>query len=104
MKKIKNKESMIKVKMTKQVIFAEKLLKIIFYKTVEVTKSVNLSKQHDAVLTNIKNINLQTDNYFLCHKSDHIIKECLNQSSRINALNDKEFNHSVFKSDSDSKN
>jgi hypothetical protein len=103
MKKIKDKESMIKVKTTKQVIFADELLKI-FYKKIEVTKSVELSNSHDAILTNVKDTDLQAENCFLCHKSNHIFKKCLNQSSRINALNEDEFNHSVSKSDSDSKN
>jgi len=70
------KESMIKVRMTKQVIFAEKLLKTIFYKTVEATKSVDLLKQCDATLTNVKDIDLQIENCFHCYKSDHIFKEC----------------------------
>jgi len=78
MKNIKDKESMIKVRTTKQVIFAEKLSKTIFYKTVEVIKLVNLSKSCDATLTSVKDTDLQTENCFLCHKSDHISKECLN--------------------------
>ena len=104
MKNIKDKESMIKVRTTKQVIFAEKLLKTIFYKTVEAIKLVDSLKSYDATLTNIKNTDLQTENCFLCHKSDHISRKCLNQSLRINVLNNKEFNHSFSDSDSDSKN
>jgi len=104
MKKIKNKESMIKVRTTKQVIFAEKLSKTIFYRKAETTRSAELSNSRDVTLTNIKDIDLQTDNCFLCHKSDHIIKECSNQSSRINALDNEEFDHSFSESDSDSKN
>ncbi len=62
------------------------------------------SKSHDAVLTNVKENDLLIKNWFLCHKSDHTSKECLNKSFRINALND-EFDHSSnFNSESDSKN
>ncbi len=78
MKNIKDKESMIKVRMIKQVIFAEKLSKTIFYKTVEAIKLINSSKSHDVTLINVKDTNLQTENCFLCHKSDYISKECLN--------------------------
>ncbi len=104
MKNIKEKKSMIKVRMTKQVIFAEKLSNTIFYKSVETTKSVNHLKSCNVTLINVKDTNLQTNNYFLCHKSDHIIRECLNQLSRINALNDEEFNHSFSESNFNSKN
>jgi len=105
MKNIKDKESMIKVRMTKQVIFAEKLSKTIFYKSVKVTKSVNLSKQRNVTLINIKDINLQIENCFYYHKSDHISKECFNQPSRINILNDEdEFNRFFSELNSDSKN
>jgi len=104
MKKIKDKESKIKIKIMKQVIFADKISKI-FYKKIEVTKSVKLSNSCDAILTSIKDINLQADNCFLCHKLNHIFKKCSDQSSRINALNDEdEFDHSFSESDSDSKN
>jgi hypothetical protein len=104
MKKIKDKESMIKVRTTKQVIFADEISKL-FYKKIEVIRSVKLSNSYDAILTNVKDTDLQAENCFLCHKSDHIFKECSDQSSRINALdNEDEFNHSFSESDSDSKN
>jgi hypothetical protein len=104
MKKIKDKESMIKVKTMKQVIFVDEILKT-FYRKIEVTRSVKLSNSCDAILTNVKDTNLQADNCFLCHKLNHISRECSDRPSRINALDDKdEFNHSVFESDSDSKN
>ena len=64
--------------MTKQVIFAEKLLKITFYKSVETTKSVNHLKSCNVTLTSVKDTDLQTENCFLYHKSDHIFRECLN--------------------------
>jgi len=105
MKKVKNKESMTKVRTIKQIIFTEKPLKIFFYKIVEITRSIDLSKLHDAILTNIKDTNLQADNCFLCYKSDHIFRKCSDQSSRINALNNEnKFDHSSSESDSDSKN
>jgi hypothetical protein len=104
MKKIKDKESMIKVRIMKQVIFADEISKI-FYRKIEVTRSVELSNSHDAILTNVKDTDLQADNCFLCHKLSHIFKEYSDRSSRINALNDEdEFDHSFSESDSDSKN
>jgi hypothetical protein len=104
MKKIKDKESMIKVRTTKQVTFTDEILKI-FYKKIEVTKSVKLSNLRDAILTGIKDTDLQADNCFLCYKLNHIFKECSDRSSRINALNDEdEFDHFFSESDFDSKN
>jgi len=104
MKKIKNKESMIKVRTMKQVIFVDEILKT-FYKKIKVIKSVELSNSCDAILTNVKDTDLQADNCFLCHKLSHIFRECSDQSSTINALNDEdEFNYSFSESDSDSKN
>jgi hypothetical protein len=104
MKKIKDKESMIKVRTTKQVIFADEISKT-FYRKIEVTKSVELSNSCDAILTNVKDTDLQADNCFLCYKLNHISRKCFDQSSRINALDDEnKFNHSVSESDSDSKN
>jgi SMC interacting uncharacterized protein involved in chromosome segregation len=94
MKKIKDKESMIKVRITKQVIFADEISKT-FYRKIEVTRLVKVSNSCDAILTSVKDTDLQAENYFFYHKSDHIFKECLNQSLRINALNENEFNHSV---------
>jgi len=44
------------------VIFAEKLLKTIFYKSVKTTKSVNYLKLCNVTLTNVKNTDLQTEN------------------------------------------
>jgi hypothetical protein len=103
MKKIKDKESMIKVRTMKQVIFADEISKF-FYRKIKVTKSVELSNLRDVILINVKDTDLQAENCFLYHKSDHISRECLNQSLKVNALNEDEFNHSVSESDSDSKN
>jgi len=77
MKKIKDKESMIKVRIMKQVIFADEISKT-FYRKIEVTRLIEVSNSCDAILTNVKDTDLQAENCFLCHKSDHIFKECLN--------------------------
>jgi hypothetical protein len=107
MQDIKEKNVINKVKIIKRVIFAEKILKFTFYRKIEATKLVNLSNSHDAILTSAKEMNLQNENYFICYKLNHISKECSNQISRINAVDDDErdeFNHSVSESDFDSKN
>ncbi len=57
-------------------------------------KMTDQSKSRDAVLTNVKENDLLIENCFLCHKSDHTSKECLNRSFRINTLDD-EFDHSL---------
>ena len=103
MNDIKEKKFLIKVR--KQVIFAEKWDSLNFYKKIEVTTLVDYSKLRDAILTNVKNINLQAEICFICQKSDHTFKECFDQS-RINALEDDEFDQSTSnsESDSDSKN
>ena len=100
--KIKDREAMIKVWTTKQIIFVKKSIKATC-RIIEM-KMTDQSKLHDAVLTNIKENDLLIENCFLCHKSDHTSKECLNKSFKINTLNDK-FDHSLnFDSESDSKN
>ncbi len=93
---------MIKAQTTKQIIFAEESVKAT-RKIIEI-KMTDQSKSHDAVLTSIKENDLLIENCFLCHKSDHTSKECLNKSFRINALNDKFDHSSNFDSESDSKN
>jgi len=99
---IKNREAMIKAKITKQIIFAEESIKAI-HRIIEM-KIIDQLKSHDVVLTNVKENDLLIENCFLCHKSDYTFKECLNKSFRINALND-EFDCSLnFNSESDSKN
>ncbi len=93
---------MIKAQTTKQIIFVEESVKAI-HRIIEM-KMTDQSKSHDVVLTNIKENDLLIENCFLCHKSDHTSKECLNRSFRINALND-EFDCSLnFNSEFDSKN
>ncbi len=93
---------MIKAKTTKQIIFVEESVKATC--RIMKMKMTDQSKSRDAVLTNIKENNLLIKNCFLCHKSDHTSKECLNKSFKINVLND-EFDCSLnFNSESDSKN
>jgi hypothetical protein len=107
MQDIKEKNALNEVKVTKWVIFAEKISKFIFYKKIEATKLMNLSNSCDVILTSAKETNLQNENCFICHKLDHISRECSNWISRINAVNDNEkdeFNHSVSESDFNSKN
>jgi len=87
---IKEKKSLIKVRTVKQVIFVNKVLKT-FYRKIEVIILVHSSKLYDVTLINVKKINLQTESCFIYHKSDYFFKECFNQTSRINALKDDEF-------------
>ncbi len=98
---IKNKVNLIKC--------VNDLSKIIFHKAV-VTQSINHSKSDhlkscDAILTNVKEADVLVEICFICHKSDHSFKECSDQPTRINAVNNEydcfEFN---FNSNFDSKN
>ncbi len=73
------------------------------YRKIEVITLIDHSKLHNAILTNVKNIDLQAEICFICHKSDHTSKECSDQS-RVNVLKIDEFNHLNSESDSDSKN
>ena len=65
-----------------------------------VTQSFNHSKSdhlksRDAILTNVKEADILVESCFVCHKSDHSSKECLDQSTRINAVN-KEYDRFDF--------
>ncbi len=96
---IKNKVNLIKC--------VDDLSKIIFHKVV-VTQSVNHSKSdhlklHDAILTNVKKADVLVETCFIYHKSGHSSKECLDRSTRINAVND-EYNCFDFNSNFNSKN
>ncbi len=104
MNDIKEKKFLIKVR--KQVIFAEKWDSLNLYRKIEVTTFIDHSKSCDATLTSVKETNLQTESCFICHKSDHFSRECSDRTSRINALEDDEFDRftSNSESDSDSKN
>jgi len=88
MNDIKEKKFLVKVR--KQVIFAEKRDSLNLYRKIEVTTLINHSKSCDAVLTNVKNINLQAEICFICHKLNHTSRECFDQS-RVNALENDEF-------------
>ncbi len=82
--------------------------KTIFHKVTVVTQSVDHLKSdqlklHDAILTSIKKADVLVEICFICHKSDHSSRECLNQSTRINAVN-KEYDWFNFNFDFDSKN
>ncbi len=63
-------------KFRNQVIFAEKRDSLNLYRKIEVTTLVDHSKSRDAILTSVKDINLQAEICFICHKSDHTFKEC----------------------------
>ncbi len=102
MNNIKEKKFMIKIR--KQVIFAEKWDSLNLYRKIKVI--INQLKSRDATLTSVKETDLQTESCFIYHKSDHFFKECSDRTSRINALEDDEFNQFTLnsESDSDSKN
>ena len=103
MNDIKEKKFLIKVR--KQVIFAEKWDLLNLYRKIEVTILVDHSKSCDAILTSVKDIDLQAEICFICHKSNHTSRECSDQS-RVNALEDDEFDQFTlnFEFNSDSKN
>ncbi len=102
MNNIKEKKFMIKIR--KQVIFAEKWDSLNLYRKIKVI--INQLKSRDATLTSVKETDLQTESCFIYHKSDHFFKECSDRTSRINALEDYEFNQFTLNSESnsDSKN
>jgi len=84
------------------------LSKTIFYKVTIVTQSVDhlksdQLKSREAILTNVKEADILFESCFICHKSDHSSKECLNWLTKINAVN-KEYNRFDFNLNFDSKN
>ncbi len=98
-REIKNKVNLIKR--------VDDLSKIIFHKAV-VTQSVDHSKSdhlklRDAILTSVKKADVLVEICFICHKSDHSSRECLDRPTRINAVND-EYDRFDFNSNFDSKN
>jgi len=102
MNDIKKKKFLNKVR--KQIIFADEHLRF-FYRKIEVIVSVNQLKSRDVTLTNVKDLNVQAEICFICHKLSHISRECSDRLFKVNALNDEnEFNHLSSDSDSDSKN
>ncbi len=103
MNDIKEKKFLIKAR--KQVIFAEKWDSLNLYRKIEVTTLINHLKLHDMILTSVKDLNVQAEICFTCHKLSHIFKECSDWLFKVNALDDEnEFNHSSSESDSNSKN
>jgi len=102
MNDIKKKKFLNKVR--KQIIFADEHSRL-FYKKIKVIISVNQLKSCDVTLTSVKDLNVQAEIFFTCHKLNYISRECFDRLSRVNALNDEnEFNYLSFDSDSDSKN
>ncbi len=86
------------------------LSKTIFHRATIVTQSVDHSKSdqlksRDAILTSVKKADVLVEICFICHKSGHSFRECLNRSTRINAVN-KEYDRFDFdfNFDFDSKN
>ncbi len=82
--------------------------KTIFQKVTVITQSVDHLKSDqlkscDAILTSVKEADILVESYFICHKSDHSFKECFNQSTRINAVNN-EYDCFNFNSNFNSKN
>ncbi len=82
--------------------------KTIFHKVTIVTQLVDhLKFDHlklrDAILTNVKEADILVESCFIWHKSDHSFKKCLDQSTRINAVN-KKYDWFNFDSNFDSKN
>ncbi len=84
------------------------LSKTIFHRATVVTQSVDYSKSYqlksrDAILTSVKEADILVESCFICHKSGHSSKECLDQPTRINAVNN-EYDRFDFDSNFDSKN
>ncbi len=82
--------------------------KTIFHRATVVTQSVNnLKSDHlksrDAILTNVKEANILVKSCFVCHKSNHSFKKCLDRSTKISAMN-KEYDRFDFNLNFDSKN
>ncbi len=102
MNDIKKKKSLNKVR--KQIIFADEHSRL-FYRKIEVIISVNQLKSCDVTLTSVKDLNVQAETCFTCHKLNHISRKYSDRSFRVNALDDEnEFNHLNSDSDSNSKN
>ncbi len=84
------------------------LSKTIFHRATVITQSVDHSKSdqlksHDAILTSVKEADILVESCFICHKSDYSSKECLDRSTRINAVNNK-YDRFDFDSNFNSKN
>jgi len=102
-----NNDQRVIQKIKNKIKHVDDLSKTIFHKATIVTQSVDYSKSdqlksHDAILTNVKEANILVESCFIYHKSDHSFKECLDQSTRINAVN-KKYDRFDFNSNFDSK-
>ncbi len=64
------------------------------------TSKSDWSKSRSAVLTSVKNADVLVETCFVCHKSDHSFKECLNWSIKVNAVNE---NYDHFELDTESE-
>ncbi len=76
--------------------------KTIFHRATVVTQSVDHSKSdhlksRDAILTSVKEADILVESCFVCHKSGHSFKKCLDWSTRISAVN-KEYDRFDFDS------
>ncbi len=60
------------------------------------------SKLRSAVLTSVKNVNVLVEICFVYYKSDHSFKECLNQSIKVNAV-DENYDHFKLNTESEFK-
>jgi len=85
--------------------YVNNVSKTIFHKVTVITQSVNhsmsdQSKSRNAILTNVKKADILVEICFIYHKSDHSFRECLNQPTRINAVN-KEYDCFDFNFDFD---
>ncbi len=58
------------------------------------------SKSHSAVLTSVKNADVLVEICFVCHKSDHSFRECLNWFIKVNAVDE---NYNRFKLNTESE-
>ncbi len=82
--------------------------KTIFHKVTVIIQSVNhlkfdQLKSRDAILISVKEADMLVESCFICYKSNHSFKECLDQFTRINAVN-KKYDRFDFDSNFNSKN
>ncbi len=64
--------------------------------------NIDWSKSRSAVLTSVKNADVLVETCFICHKSDHSFRECLNQSIKVNAV-DENYDHFELDTESEFK-
>ncbi len=92
------------VREIKNKLFKRNDSKIIISKATIAVQSSTLksdwSKSRSAVLTSVKNADVLVEICFVCHKSDHSFKECLNQSIKVNAVDE---NYDCFELNTESE-